>query len=160
MLDKQRVVDAILERLQQELAVLVASAQSAREAATHEESKPEDSHDTRGLEASYLAGAQAERAASVQRMIALIKFLPVRPVPAGDGAAAGSLLEIESGGKRSWYFLVSQGGGITVTVDGQSIQVITPASPLGEELMGRPEGDEFEIENQGKVREYRIRSLR
>ena len=61
--DKQAIIDRLVEKLQSEAEALVRAAQAAHEAATHEESRAEDHHDTRGLEASYLAGAQAQRAA-------------------------------------------------------------------------------------------------
>ena len=56
---KQKLIEAILLELESELSVLADAAKAAHLAATHEESVAEDPHDTRGVEASYLAGAQA-----------------------------------------------------------------------------------------------------
>ena len=55
-MNKSKILAAILEKLQSEIDALVRAAKSAHEAATHEESRAEDHHDTRGLEASYSAG--------------------------------------------------------------------------------------------------------
>src|SRR5581483_11142644 len=60
-MDKRRLVETVQQHLAEELATLMQAAKAAHEAATHEESKAEDQHDTRGLEASYLAGSGAAR---------------------------------------------------------------------------------------------------
>src|SRR5687767_406927 len=60
-IDKQALVTALLAKLEAELANMTKAANTAREAATHEEAKPENDKDTRALEASYLAAGQAER---------------------------------------------------------------------------------------------------
>ncbi|NBU22139.1 hypothetical protein EBS43_12140, partial [bacterium] len=63
LIQKSQILASIVQKLNHELQTIELSAQAALEAATHEESKAEDQHDTRGLEASYLARAQASRAA-------------------------------------------------------------------------------------------------
>ncbi|MCM2323297.1 MAG: GreA/GreB family elongation factor [Oligoflexia bacterium] len=156
MLQKQKLVAAIVRKLEEELAVLVRAAQAARDAATHEESKPEDQHDTRGIEASYLAGAQAARAGELKQLISMYKFLPLRAFRAGDAVAAGALVELEAEGKRQFYFLVGQGGGLSVAVEGLVVQVITPRAPLGEALQGKVEGDVIELESPNGAREYEV----
>jgi hypothetical protein len=67
--DKTQIVAAIRAELERELAVIAKAAEDAQRAATHEESKPENEYDTRGLERSYLARGQAQRAAEIQRSI-------------------------------------------------------------------------------------------
>ena len=58
---KSSLRDELLGRLRAELDQLEAAHRSALEGATHEESKPENSKDTRALEQSYLARGQALR---------------------------------------------------------------------------------------------------
>lgn len=154
--DKQKILDAIVEALTREMDALTAAAKAAFEAATNSESKAEDQYDTRGLEASYLAGAQAERVAALKRLIAIYKYLPVRDAATGAPIELGSLVEVQSNGKSALYFLVNQGGGISVQVQGKTIQVITPNAPLGEALLDRKAGDTIEVEQRGSTREYRI----
>ncbi len=161
-MDKRLVLQKICQRLQEELAFVIQSAEAARHAATHEESKAEDQYDTRGLEASYLAGAQAQRAAELQKLVhGYQKLLE------GDGqvfepatrVAPWSLVELECDGARTVVFLVPQGAGITVEVEGTQVQLITLQSPLGEELVGRRAGDSFEVETRAAMREYEILSV-
>ena len=59
---KTAVVKAILKVVDQEIEILERSAQEAHEGATHEDAVAKSKYDTHGLELSYLAGSQYERA--------------------------------------------------------------------------------------------------
>jgi len=89
-------------------------------------------------------------------MITYFRQLSAETVAAGGVIAPGSLVELDSAGRRFRYLLAAMGGGISVTVDGVILSVITPQAPLGEALAGSRVGDEIEVETQGAVREYRI----
>jgi transcription elongation GreA/GreB family factor len=163
MVNKKELIAEILSRLEHELSVITLSAKAAHEAATHEESRAEDSHDTRGLESSYLAGAQAQRASELQQQVLIYKFLELKSFSAQDQIAPTAVVEIKSVGaqaKKSTYFIAPGGGGLAAGMKIQSgpdqLQILTPVSPLGEELIGRRVGDTVEIEAQGGMREYEI----
>ncbi|MFL5814751.1 MAG: GreA/GreB family elongation factor [Bdellovibrionia bacterium] len=158
-IDKRQVIELAISRLNGELSALVQAAKAAHEAATHEESRAEDKHDTRGLEASYLAGAQAARATELQKLIMMFRQLQVRDFAPDEPVAIGAIVEIEleSNQKRSIHLLTPLGGGIAVSVGGVTVQVITPQAPLGEALLGKKAGDIIEIEAaQGQIREYSV----
>lgn len=157
-IDKNLLLEKIKAQLAEELAFLTKAAKAAHDAATNEESKAEDQYDTRGLEASYLAGAQSQRAAEVQKTLALYQTLELKAPAAGAPIAATALVELESGGKTSLYFIAPYGAGMNLEIDGVTVHVITSQSPLGEELIGRKPGDLVEVELRNGVREYRIRS--
>ena len=159
MPSKTQLIEKIIEGLKQELATIERSARAAIEAATHEESKAEDHHDTRGLEASYLAGAQAARMAELQSIILMYKFFPVRDFKPTDPIGAGALIELDLDGKRSHCFLVANGGGLTVKLEGRTIQVITVKAPLGDALIGKRAGEMAEVESQKVIREYEVISV-
>jgi len=159
-MSKHQLIEAILAGLRAELEIAQNAARTAHEAATHEESKAEDQYDTRGLEASYLAGAQANRSAELEKQIAYFKFLNVRDFNSKDSVQPGAVVELDCDGKISTYFFASQGGGISVKWGGKNVQVITPASPLGESISGRVVGDLIEIESAKQSREFEIISLK
>src|SRR3954452_6187110 len=100
-MDKRRLIETIQAHLAEELATLMQAAKAAHEAATHEESKPEDQYDTRGLEASYLARGQAERLAQLQKLATILKTHPPRSFGPKEAVAPGALVELDSEGKRS-----------------------------------------------------------
>ncbi len=163
-LTKQAILDQLIAQLEADLAALIASAREAHDAATNDEGRAEDQYDTRGLEASYLAGAQARRAAELQELIQRYRLLEPRAFTPTDSIAITALVELESQGRRSLVFLVPTQGGNTVTLDGKSVQILSSGSPLGQELIGRVPAkaaeSEFEVELSGsQVREYRILSV-
>jgi len=158
-LDKSKLVAALVAQAEQHLETLLRSAASARENATHEEARPENEYDTRGLEASYLAGAQAARAEQIRAEISALRQLPIRAWKKGEAIGPGALFELEDDdGKRGLYFL-ALGRGTTLSISGKSVQVLTPASPLGRELLGKSAGDSVEIEVRGSSRGYAIEKV-
>ncbi len=156
---KKKLIEAILLQLRGELETISRAARVAHQEATHEENKAEDQYDTRGLEASYLAAAQGKRAAELERLIALYQASLGLDLPVPRDADVGALIEVECRGKRSFFFLVGEGGGLQVSVEGKSIHVITPNAPLGEALTGKRPGDSFEVEINKQEREYRVISI-
>ncbi len=156
---KQKLVEMIIAKIEEELRVLVTAAKAAHEAATHEESKAEDQHDTRGLEASYLAGAQAQRAGELQQLLIVFKNLKLKDLPSGSSIAVGAMVEVLSENRKAYYFLAPGGGGMSFTIEGKRINLISPQSPLGEELVGRKVGHTIEVETKGAIREYEILSV-
>jgi transcription elongation GreA/GreB family factor len=158
-MDKRKLVEEIQRSLALELHEIMQAAEASRQAATHEESKPEDQYDTRGLEASYLAGAQAQRVADIQKQILVYRFLPIREYGQQDVIAPGALVEMKLNERSAYYFLVPQAGGMVMRQDGRAVQVITPQSPLGDAILGKKVGDLVEVEVGAGTREYEIVSL-
>lgn len=132
------------------------AAQSTYDIATNEESKAENKYDTRGLEASYLAGAQAERVADIKATLASYENLNIRTFTEDSKIALTALVEICSNGKNSLVLLMPKGGGQNIEFEKQQIQVITPMSPLGKNLIGKEIGDVIQISAGDKMRDYEI----
>lgn len=168
---KSRVIAAFVAKLESEVVTLSTAAKAAHEAATHEESKAEDSHDTRGVEASYLAGAQNARIAELKTVILEYKSLQAAsliPSKAGTTVAAGALVTIQplvdadsekAKGPPIHAIFAVHGGGTTVESDGRSYSVFTPNSPIGEAILGGSAGEVVEIDSKGGSRAYRIVSV-
>jgi hypothetical protein len=154
--DKRALIAKLREDIAGNVAVLMRAAHEAREAATHEDAKPENDKDTRAVEAAYLAGAQADRARDLERASASLASLPLQSFGPTTPIASSALVELDQDGQSSWYFLAPQGGGLRATVGGVSVQVITPQSALGRELLGKSQGDDVEVTVQGKLRTYEI----
>lgn len=153
---KETLVAQILAHLEAELVSLRQAVDSAEEAATHEEAKPENKYDTRGLEASYLAGAQKERVAELMSAIARMKNFPVRDFGDDDAIAASAVVEYEFEGQRLTCFLTVVGAGYELLLDGQPILAITTQSPLGKALLGKRVGDLATVRTGPSEREYSI----
>lgn len=140
-MNKRTLIRKIVTRLTDELEVYFRAAQASRAEATHEQSKAENKYDTRGLEASYLARGQSKQAAEIQDAIAAFQKLDARRFGAGEPIDVGAFVELETNGEFAAYFVGPRAGGTEVLHDKREVLVITPQSPLGEQLMGRKQGD-------------------
>lgn len=148
-MNKSDLIAKIVANLSSERDLLAKAARAAHAESTHEQSKADNKYDTRGLEASYLAHGQAQQAIEVGEAIRRFESLPVRPFAEHEGADLGALVEADHSGKRVFYFLGPGAGGMEVELDGREILVLTPASPLGRQLMGRKKGDRVKAEPTG-----------
>ena len=155
-MNKHAIVKKIVARLTEELQVYFRAAQFSRAEATHESSKAESKYDTRGLEASYLARGQSKQAAELEAAIADFEKLPVKNFGAGEPIDLGALVELEHGGENSIYFIGPRAGGTEVLHDKKEILVITPQSPLGEQLMGKKSGEQPQLNFGGAKQAAKI----
>lgn len=143
--EKRALVDALLAKLDEELATMRRAAKDAREAATHEEAKPENDKDTRALEASYLAGAQAARVRDLEGAIKAISSMPLLMLDGGPIQSSAVVTVEDEDGERTAFLLAPFGGGLTLAAPAASVQVVTPQSPRGRALLGKSEGDVIEV---------------
>jgi transcription elongation GreA/GreB family factor len=157
--NKQSIARKIVAQLVAELGLYIKAAKAAHAEATHEQSRAENKYDTRGLEASYLARGQSKQAAEIEAAIKEFEALPARVFSPGDGIEVGALVELVAGKQRSFYFVGPRAGGTEVVENDLEISVITKQSPLGQQLMGRRQGEKVNISIAGKTSEYRIASV-
>ena len=140
-MNKRALIKKITARLTDELEIYFRAAQFSRAEATHESSKAESKYDTRGLEASYLARGQSRQAAEIEAAIVEFEKMPVKKFGADEPIGLGALVELETDGENLFYFIGPRAGGTEVLHDKKEILVITPQSPLGEQLLGKKSGD-------------------
>ena len=159
-MNKQAILKKIIARLVQELEIYSKAANAARAEATHEQSKAENKYDTRGLEASYLARGQSRQAAEIVHAIEQFEALSARPFAAGQPIDVGALVELEGRGERAFYFIGPRAGGTEVEHGEHEILVITPQSPLGQQLVGRKQGDRLSMNIGGVRSDYHIVSVK
>ncbi len=159
-MDKSKLIEKLISKLETERTTLAQAALSTYEAATHEESEAEDQYDTRGLEASYLAGAQAKRVADIDQALHNLRVMNLRNFTENDVIGASALVGLDHDGKFSTCFLLPLGGGMSIENNGVNIQVITPKSPLGEAIIGRRVGDVALVDVGNQTKEYDIISIK
>src|SRR6266576_6402339 len=140
---KADLVERIIEALRDSLALLEKAARAAHAEATHESSKAEKKYDTRGLEAAYLAGGQARQAREILESIKVFGSLQVKEFGATDPIDLSAVVELETEGSIGLYFIGPRSGGLEVDYKGAEIMVITPQSPLGQQLMGKKAGQRW-----------------
>lgn len=159
-MDKKKILIQIISDLDSTLAAVKAAALQAKEAATNEESKAENEYDTRGLEASYLAGAQAKRADQLLSEITQLKELSLKSFNDDSEISATALVEvIVDADVEQFLFILPVGGGNKVVVGNKTIHIVTPSSPIGKMMIGQKVGSSFEFSVGEKTKEYEILSV-
>jgi transcription elongation GreA/GreB family factor len=158
-MNKSALIAHIIQKLEKELVALKAAALETYAAATGDESKPENKYDTRALEASYLAGAQAKRVRDTESSLAVFRVLQPKSFTEKSQIESTALVEVDMDGKTTFVFIAPARGSLTIDFDGRSIQVITPQSPLGEGLLGLKVGDVAKIDQGSRQLEYEIVSI-
>lgn len=145
-MDKTALLARIVETLARDEDVLRRAAQTAYEAATAEENIAENKYDTLSLEASYLATGQARRSAEIRQSLLAYQQLLLRDYDPTRGIQISNLvtLEDESGDQRL-LFLGPEAAGLKIDAGDEQVTVITPRSPLGQQLLGKKVDDEVSL---------------
>ena len=158
-LNKLSIVEQIIAALTADLDGYARSARAAHAEATDEQCKAENKYDTRGLEASYLARGQSRHAAEVAKAIQQFEALPIRQYMAADPIDVGAVVELERSGVRTVYYIGQRAGGMEINLDGKTVQVITPQSPLGQQIVGRKKGDQLWLTIGRSTASYRVAAV-
>ena len=160
-MNKRDLLIQLIEQINEELSIIKKSAEVAHDDATHEESRAENKYDTRGLESSYLAGAQMERVRILSSYLSQIQSLQLKDFSDQDEIAATAVVElVESANSKShYYFLLPSCGGFVLKYKAIVIKTITQSSAIGEELDRAMVGDEISIALKTGFKEYTIKSI-
>ena len=158
-MNKTQLVREILAALSDSLGLLEKAARASHAEATHESSKAESKYDTRGLEAAYLAGGQARQARELLDSMKAYESLAVKDFAAEEAAGLTALVELEADGTRSRSFIGPRNGGLEITMGRKEVTVITPQSPLGQNLMGKKAGARWTTRLGGATVKYHVVSV-
>jgi len=142
-MNKKLVVNKIIRALEEHLEVLARAAHASHMEATHESSKAESKYDTRGLEASYLAGGQARQARDILEAIKQYQALPMREFGVGDVIDIGAVVKLQTNTTAALFFLGPKSGGLEIEHEGEEITVVTAQSPVGQNVMGKKAGEKW-----------------
>ena len=157
---KTLLLETIIARLSADLVTLTEAARAAHAAATHEECLPDNRYDTTGLEASYIAQGQANRAAEIRRALERYRALELRSFDAGTPLRLTALVTLEAeDGNRRQVFLGPDAGGLKLPSPAGEVVVVTVESPLGRALLGRTCGEEIETGNAGNRKSFTLISV-
>ena len=149
--NKTALLAAIIAQLSAELKTLTTAALSSHAEATDAENKAENKYDTRGLEASYLAQGQSDAAEETAKSLDQFQARTLRTIIADDPIILGALVTLgDTAGKTTFYFVGPRAGGTQVEHEGQTVTVVTMASPLGQRIIGRRAGDTLPATSQGR----------
>jgi transcription elongation GreA/GreB family factor len=157
--DKAVVRARLIAALERALAMMARAAESTREGAVHEENRAEGDKDMRATEQSYLARGQAMRVEDLAEQLQRFTATPLAAFGPDDPIAPGALVRVRVDGVPRVVFVAVQGGGETLDVEGVSVTVVTPASPVGRALVGLRVGDAIELQGRDGMREWEIDAI-
>jgi transcription elongation GreA/GreB family factor len=158
-MNKRLLKKKIITRLTDELETYLRAAKASRAEATHEQSRAENKYDTRGLEASYLAKGQSRQVAELEAAINAFESMELKSFTKDQPIEVGAVVEVEHAGERTIYFVGSKAGGTEVIYDRREVLVITPQSPLGEQLIGKKLGDHLQLPLNGSRDPFTVVSV-
>lgn len=150
----------LVAALEQERDTVAAAQRRTAEGVTHEDAKPEGDKDMRSTEASYVARGQALRVRALEDDLAKVVGMTLRAFPEGAPIALSALVELDGQAGRSLVFVAPAGGGTRLALANGTVQVVTPASPLGQALVGARCGDEVEVRKGGSTDVVEIVAVR
>ena len=117
------------------------TARTAHDEATHDEELHKNQFETPGLETSVIAEGQVKVATELRESVDAFRSLPLPEFGPGEAIGLGALVETESSDEKTLYFVGPRAGGLEVVIEGLTVFVITPHSPLCAKLIGRRAGD-------------------
>lgn len=153
---KEEILKELIERAKVELQTIEASAKAQHDYATDTDIKSEGKYDTRAIEASYLAEAEAKRVEELRLEIQILEEVDVNASQKLGEISIGALVELLHRDQRRFYFLIPTAGGTLLDVQGTPVLVVSVFSPIGDAMLGLKVGDVFEVETPKETREYQI----
>jgi transcription elongation GreA/GreB family factor len=140
-MDKEQIVQAVLERLRVDFETHQSTSKMTRSAGNDAETKSEGKYDTRSTEENYLADGLAKKALVAAQAAREFKELAFEEFGSTQPIDLGALVQLSFDDEHAWFFLGPAAGGIEIEHAGELITVITTASPLGNQILGKKVGD-------------------
>ena len=87
------------------------------------------------------------------------EILPVRAFLETAKVDMGAIVELERKGERTFYFIGPGAGGTEIECEGNLVLVITPQSPMGQQLVGRKKGERLQIKVGRTSESYEVAAV-
>ncbi|MBT7609656.1 MAG: hypothetical protein HN576_07860 [Bacteriovoracaceae bacterium] len=146
---KIEFIDKIRNQLKTDLETLQKIAEKEKSFATSKEMQAEGKYDTRKVEASYLAGAQARRVEELKQNYLKLKNFSCKDHSKNLEITVGSLIECfkedDINSSKCYYFISPGIGGLSFELNNKKIQIVSRFSPIGKALLASHVEDEFEL---------------
>ncbi|MGE3610078.1 MAG: GreA/GreB family elongation factor [Bacteriovoracaceae bacterium] len=156
---KELLLKELINKAKAELSDLEQAALVQKEYATDQEFKSESKYDTRALEASYLASAEAKRVEELKLEIQILEEVDLNQSKRLGEISIGALVELLHQEQKRFYFLIPTAGGTLLNIQGTPVVVVSVFSPIGDALMGLKAGEDFEVETPRELRSYQVISF-
>jgi transcription elongation GreA/GreB family factor len=156
---KELLLNELIDKMKSEMHDLEMAANANKDFATDQEFKAESKYDTRSLEASYLASAEAQRVEDLKLEIQMLEEVDLALSEKSDEVCIGSLINLRHKDQERSYFVIPTSGGTLLKVEDKAVLVVSVFSPLGAAVLGLKQGENFEVETPKETRSYQIISI-
>ncbi|NQZ10607.1 MAG: GreA/GreB family elongation factor, partial [Algicola sp.] len=164
------LIQGVVAKLEDNLAVQIQAAKDAHMAATHSESVAEGKYDTFGLESSYLAQGQQKRVEEVtvalhyfkeqlQKALKLAQNQNLKPNTERQFIEPLCFIALQNDQQSLYFVLGEQAGGLKITFEDKIVTVITPESPIGKAMNEKMLGDEIDITLKGQLQTFEVMQI-
>ncbi len=153
---KRSLLEELLKKSREELVDLTHAALVQKNFATDQEFKAESKYDTRALEASYLASAEAKRVEELKLEIQILEEVDLNQSLRLQDISIGALVELSYSGREMLYFLIPTAGGTLLKINDHAVVVVSVFSPIGDGMLGLKKSQEFEVETPKETRAYKV----
>jgi hypothetical protein len=148
MVDKARLLHAVIEQLEETLRRLGSGYAVAKQATLDSPHVMKSKREVTGIEASYLANALAGNIQEREFWLRTLRrvHLPEAPQRAVLGCVVG--IGRPEGPVERLYFILPVCGGMEILLGDtrKSVRVVTPETPVAKALIGKRVGDEVEFQ--------------
>lgn len=148
-MNKAEILEQIIAHLQADVDSMKKAEAHSHSVATDKENQPKSKYETLALESSYLAQVQGDRVNQMEAVLMAYKALRGATIQPGDPIRLSALVSVEEKGQPLQHYFIGPktGGwaGLELKVEGESVTVITSASPIGQALLGQKAGDTLKV---------------
>lgn len=156
---KEQLLLELISKMKTEMRDLENAAKANKDFATDQEFKAESKYDTRSLEASYLASAEAKRVEDLKLEIQLLEEVDLKASDKSEEVCIGSLVKLRHHDQERSYFLIPTSGGTILNFQDKAVLVVSVFSPLGSAILGLKPGEDCEVETPKELRSYQVVSF-
>ncbi len=143
---KEKLIEQIVKKLQQELSNAVEAANNAHLAATDDQSVAETQYDTLAIEAAYLAEGQTRRVQEITQAINAFEQMNLISFDENTPVTLSAMVQLsQDQANKHWFFIAPAAGGFKTKINNKHYTVITPQSPIGQELIGKFLEDDIRV---------------
>jgi hypothetical protein len=121
IMDKEQIVQAILEKLRIGFEADQTTSKMTRAASNDAETKSEGKYDTRSTEENYLADGLAKKALAAAQAAKEFKDLAFEEFSSGQEINLGALVKLSFDDGYAWFFLGPAAGGIEIEYAGELV---------------------------------------
>jgi len=146
MLNKMKLLNEIRSSLGVALDGMAEATEAQRTDAASQEGAMQSRYDTMRIEGSWLADAMHTREQNLKKEARRAETYSLPQTE--DRVVEGSLVRVRTGNLATLYFVLPFAAGYESEVAGEELLVVTPRSPLAQELMGKRRGETARFRNQ------------